>query len=395
MQTLELSFDEGKRTERDGASRRAGSLPCLNRIFSNEKAESPLSPYHAKAAFALAFNVHRMCEIYGIERIGFLTITTGGKLGLTMKAFQKRYNSLNTGFLRARYPASIMVMERGDLNNRVHAHLLVALGQDIRTGFNFEEVKRKNYQSANHFLRHEWLEWRLVAPKYHFGRCELMPIKAGPEAIAKYVAKYIAKQVCKRLRQDRHMKLVRYSRDVRKCSTRFSFVSVRSYLWRSKLGKLAGKLGCEQLEDFSEKFGKRWCKHLAEIITSLTLEEYPSKAHAQDDGQSVSALPDDAVQVRVIGRKTSVESMTSEQVERYLRKDGQDTVTIKRLAHLMEVSPGDFGFDVDGLRKARLPGLTWEEYAAGKEAPTQFEFVADPDWETDIWRENEPDLEPF
>ena len=67
--------------------------------------------------------------------------------------------------------------------------------EDIRTGFHFAAVKRGDYRSASAYLRREWRFWRATAPKYGFGRTELLPIKKTAEGVAKYVGKYIAKHI--------------------------------------------------------------------------------------------------------------------------------------------------------------------------------------------------------
>ncbi|MGB7747589.1 MAG: hypothetical protein WBN75_09910 [Verrucomicrobiia bacterium] len=116
-----------------------------------------------------------------------------------------------TGVLKQRYPEYIIVMERMD-SGRIHYHLLVVLAQDIRTGFDFAAVKRGNYRSASAYLRREWKFWRETAPKYGFGRTELLPIRKTAEGVAKYVGKYVAKHIGQRLPEDKGARLVRYSK---------------------------------------------------------------------------------------------------------------------------------------------------------------------------------------
>jgi hypothetical protein len=73
---------------------------------------------------------------------------------------------------------------------------------DIRTGFDFAAVKRGIYRSASDYLPREWKFWRETAPKYGFGRTELLPIKKTAEGVAKYVGKYVAKHIGQRLRSN-------------------------------------------------------------------------------------------------------------------------------------------------------------------------------------------------
>jgi hypothetical protein len=64
------------------------------------------------------------------------------------------------------------------------------------------------YRSASDYLRREWKFWRVTAPKYGFGRTELLPIKRTAEGVASYVAKYIAKHIGQRLPADKGARLV-------------------------------------------------------------------------------------------------------------------------------------------------------------------------------------------
>jgi hypothetical protein len=150
-----------------------------------------------------------MVEKYGLDRIGFLTLTFALHI-LSYKQAQKYLHSLMTGVLKGRYVEYIIVMERMK-SGRIHYHLLVVLAQDIRTGFDFDAVKRGDYRSANGILRSEWAFWRKTAPLYGFGRTELMPIKSSAEGIARYVGKYIAKHIGNRLPEDKGARLVRYA----------------------------------------------------------------------------------------------------------------------------------------------------------------------------------------
>ena len=143
-----------------------------------------LSSYQKKTAFALAFNVSMLARKFGIQRLAFLTLTVPDEGGVKRKELQRRFNSLATGFLRKRYAAYIMVPERAPDTGRLHAHLVVVLPFDARTGFNFEEVKRKNYRSASEELKEEWAKWREMAPKDKFGRVELMQSKSGKKGRA-------------------------------------------------------------------------------------------------------------------------------------------------------------------------------------------------------------------
>ena len=110
-------------------------------------------------------------------------------------------------------------------SGRIHYHLLVALDSDIRTGFDFSGVRNQDYSSANRAIRDEWAFWRRTAPKYRFGRTELMPVRSNSEGIGRYVGKYISKGIESRTEQFKGTRLVEYSRKAKIASTRFQFVT--------------------------------------------------------------------------------------------------------------------------------------------------------------------------
>jgi hypothetical protein len=166
-------------------------------------------------------------------------------------------------------------MER-QKSGRIHYHLLVALGIDIRDGFNFSQVDQGNYSSASSDLRSEWAYWRKTAPKFGFGRTELLPIQSNTEAIAKYVGKYIAKHMEVRNPEDKGVRLVRYSKGSRAGTTRFQFHSDGSIAWRRKVAIFAQIVQqrhpdkkISELSDLTPLLGKRWAYNHREFILNL------------------------------------------------------------------------------------------------------------------------------
>lgn len=253
----------------------APALPCLNSNISNgptlpealERGLRRLSTSHRKTAFALAFNVARLCAKYGIERIGFLTLTFADHVTCAKEA-GKRFNSLRTGVLAERYVESICVLERMK-SGRIHFHLLVVLPHDIRTGFDFEQAANGEYTSANPQLRAEWSFWRATAKRYGFGRTELLPVKSNEEGLSKYVGKYIAKHIGARENRDKGVRLVRYSRDAKPCGTAFAFVSPRGKLWRVQVAEFAKRNGCVDLAAVKAKFGPKWAHVMRRDIMAI------------------------------------------------------------------------------------------------------------------------------
>jgi len=261
----------------------SADLPCLYRNNSTENLEKtplePLSPAAfelstnlKKSASALAWNVQYFVDTYGLSNVGFLTLTFRDHV-TDPKEAQRRFNSLKTHILTPRYRAYIRVMEPMK-SGRIHYHLLVALNSDIRTGFDFSAIRNQDYSSANKDIRAEWSFWRKTAPKYGFGRTELMPVRSNSEGIGRYVGKYISKGIESRTEQFKGVRLVEYSRKAKIASTRFQFVTEGSSEWRRKLGifvhYISDNTGCEpSFDGLRRVLGVRWSYHWREFILTI------------------------------------------------------------------------------------------------------------------------------
>lgn len=293
----------------DGPSREAAGaspLPCqdsLNSIVPSVE----LSASQKKVARALEENVRAMVAKHGLPKIGFLTLTFSDPVQCIREA-QRRYNSLATNVLRDRYAEHICVVER-QKSGRVHFHLLVVCAEDIKTGVDFEAFARGDYRTAGPYLRKEWKFWRETAPRYSFGRTELMPIRSGGDAIAAYVGKYIAKHIGQRLDLDKRAKLVRYSRGSNRWVSRFSWNSVGAQLFRRKMALLVGICRAATKEyvpwkngkggtwvkvaKFRQWYGPRWAYKMRFIWSYIKLPVYPTGRHYNADHKDgVNVNPD-------------------------------------------------------------------------------------------------------
>ena len=238
-----------------------------------EKARN-LTTQHRKSAYVLQASVEKLAEEHNLENLGFLTLTFAQHI-TDPKEAQRRFNSLITNVIKPRYREYLGVMER-QRSGRIHYHLLVVLGYDIRSGFDWDQVSRQNYSSAGPELRKEWSFWRKNAKAYGFGRTELLPIKSTIEAMAKYVGKYIGKHIEARKAEDKGVRLVRYSRGARAGTTRFQFHSEGSSEWRRKVAIFAEIVkshnpdeNITEIADLSRVLGKRWAYRHRETILSL------------------------------------------------------------------------------------------------------------------------------
>jgi hypothetical protein len=297
----EYGFAHDARTDRAGGPKAPGApdaLPCQNSDNSNEGGK--LNSSQRKIAYALKENVRLLAREHGIERLGFLTLTFADKVQDIREA-QRRFNSLSTGILRKRYREWLGCVER-QKSGRVHFHLLVVIRDDIRTGLDFEAVRRGVYNSAPRPLRAEWVFWRKTAPQYGFGRTEMLPIRSSGNAIAAYLGKYIAKHIGSRLQLDKGARLVRYSRGAARVSARFSWNSPGSYVFRHKCALLATltKVGAD-MEVAKAKWrhwwGPRWVYKLGPIFNLLKLPVYPTGRHCNVDHNENDHIPIDLKEI--------------------------------------------------------------------------------------------------
>ena len=259
-------------------------LPCLNSINCTENlpttsiGTNKLSTNHKKTAFILGESVSIFCDRHKITHVGFLTLT----FPITLrdpKLAQKRLHSFLTHVLTPRYKNHISVFERQE-SGSIHYHFLVSLAQDIKTGIDFEQLEKRNYKSANKYLKSEWKFLRDTAPKYGFGRTELLPVKTNQEAMAKYIGKYIAKHLEVREYQDKGIKLVRYSDGARIGNNRFNFISEGSKMWRLKLREFATHVEdhiphaiVNSPLDFKKYLGPSWAYKNRDYILNIELDK--------------------------------------------------------------------------------------------------------------------------
>ena len=252
-------------------SEAAQSLPCLNRNISIEETQggeaakvfpvetkvirdwrakqeklNEFSTAHRKSAYALELNVKAFIDRWGLNHVGFLTLTFNEHI-TDPKEAQRRFNSLRTNYLRHRYPHYIRVIER-QKSGRIHYHLLVSCKEDIRRGLNFRQIAARNYETANPAIRKHWSSLRAAMRKYGFGRSELLPVKTNSKGLARYVAKYIGKHIDSRISADKGVRLCQTSQDKghkwKVATSNFQFASPGSKLWRQKLKKWVHEMDC-------------------------------------------------------------------------------------------------------------------------------------------------------
>lgn len=266
----------------------ASPLPCLKSDNCNEggsdgiKEQNPFEDkmrYQVKAGVTLAVNAKAFIQRFRLECVGFLTLTLADHLDWRSEAewkeAQRRFHSLQTGYLRKRFVQRITVLEPQRGNDwRIHWHLLVNVGQDIRTGFDFKAVKQRDYRSAGPALRALWEELRETLPRYGFGRSELLPLKKDSESVAVYLGKYLSKDGWRAaLSQEFRARRVRYTHGWTMANMRWSWSGEAARKWRQALRLVAEAVGCSDLNQFRcwarRHYGPKWAYHLRGMIIEL------------------------------------------------------------------------------------------------------------------------------
>jgi hypothetical protein len=224
-------------------------------------------------AFVLEQEIKALARKFGLENLGFLTLTFADHV-TELKEAQRRFKSICTNVLTHRYRRCIGVWERQN-SGRLHFHLVVVLNADIRTGFDFEALKRRDYRSASTALRSEWAFWRKTAPAYRFGRTELLPVKSNADGIACYVGKYITKHVYCRNSADvgaRVIRFIGYKSGDRVASSRLGWSTDKARRWRSKLAVWAAANHFPDMDSVRRRFGPRWAYLCRNSICNFDLD---------------------------------------------------------------------------------------------------------------------------
>jgi hypothetical protein len=281
------------------------SLPCL---ISNNSTRNPLSTSQSnrrKTAFALEQNIIGLINLYGMYRIGVLTLTFPDHV-IDRKEANDRFNSLATHVLTPRYLHWLVVYHRRE-SGCIHFHLIVVFKEgELCTGGR-DYLGRRLSNTASPQLKAEWAFWHEAAKKYGFGRTELRPVQKNGEALGKYYGAYIKKHLAARLLEDKGARLVRYSKNFpRAVGTQFGWVGPRSWVYRKKVQQFLAKryrasdwqnpmpaLTEEEKAGIMRTWhGPRWLYKFAPKIIAEQLNgvPYPTVEHAAADGRDVSGI---------------------------------------------------------------------------------------------------------
>jgi hypothetical protein len=173
--------DSGERGLRRGAP--------LPRLPSLKKDKCIINGRY-RSVFVAQENIRLYIWKFGEENVGALTVTVADCIEAS--EFQSRWHSfLNS--LRKIFPTGMWTRERQPRSGNWHAHAVVNVGFDIKTGFPRDQVAQGFYANVDPRIRELWKELRQISESHGFGRIELLPLKYSSAVCARYLTKYLTK----------------------------------------------------------------------------------------------------------------------------------------------------------------------------------------------------------
>lgn len=281
-----------------------------------------LTPYHKRQAHTLFSNVQRLVTKVAPTpgHVGFLTLTFPDNL-TDNKKVRERFRSFNTNYLSSHpyireWVSTKEVQKRGAW----HFHLVVVLTEDIGQDVKWEEFEEGNYRSASPILRSLWKDLRQALPSYGFGRSELMPIKSGADAIARYVGKYISKHIGSRKEEQKGVRLISYSKGWIRNGCQFAWNTKNASEWRRKLALFAQRHGCQEFYQLSAKLGPGWAYKYAQDIMEIDQVIMEEKINAKHEGREIARREyQDQTITRAKGRKAARENKMMRELVNHAR----------------------------------------------------------------------------
>jgi hypothetical protein len=128
-----------------------------------------------------------LCKHVGVERVGFVDITLKDYVDRLENFWPKIYGIIE--LVKLRYDDAVLVASKSPKSGRYHAHGLISMREDIRTGFPWSEVEGCDCRNVRKYLRDEWRWLREAAALTGAGRCSIMPVRAGIDNVCYYMTK--------------------------------------------------------------------------------------------------------------------------------------------------------------------------------------------------------------
>lgn len=242
----------------------APALPCL-------KKDNCIRAGRHRSVFRAEESIRLYVQKYGESKCALLTVTTPSEC-LEAKAFQVKWHSFHSNVVRKLFPSGMWTRERQPRSGNWHAHGVVNVGWDVRTGFPFEQVSAGFYANVDPKLRELWKHLRETAASHGFGRTELIPLKFSGRACASYLTKYLAKAFDseKCIGEERCRLFGAWGHE------RFvfpGFVFLSSRITQKRKQWLAEALGLESPAQLKVTLGRHWWFHFGAALSEVILPD--------------------------------------------------------------------------------------------------------------------------
>jgi hypothetical protein len=245
----------------------SGGAPGLPSL----KKDNCIRQYRFKPVFVAQENIRLYIEKSGEKNVGVLTVTTPSAC-LLVAEFQPMWHSFQSNVLKELFPTGMWIRERQPRSGNWHAHAVVDVGWDFKTGFPFEQVKAGLYANVAPRLRALWKKLRERGAACGFGRIELLPIKGNGPGCARYLTKYLGKAFgSEKAEGEEKCRLFGVWGAVRFVHSQFSFVSSR--MLRRKKAWLADRLNILEYDEFKQLYGPHWWHFLGPALRDVILPE--------------------------------------------------------------------------------------------------------------------------
>lgn len=242
------------------ASATAPALPSL-------KKDNCITNGRYRSVFVAQENIRLFVWKAGEENVGALTVTAAECL--EVREFQEKWHSyLNA--VKKELPSGMWTRERQPRSGNWHAHAAVNVGWDIKSDFPRDQVAKGFYANVDSRLRKLWKYLREKAASRGLGRVELLPLKYGGPACAKYFTKYLTKAVASEKNAgDEKCRLFGTWGGVQFVHSRFSFLSSR--IVQKRKAWLAEALELQHPSELPQILGVHWWFHFGQALSEVVM----------------------------------------------------------------------------------------------------------------------------
>ena len=126
--------------------------------FPHREEDKCYRKHSRKGRYSAEMNILGYINEHGENNVAELVVTLVDCR--SSKEVQEKWRSFLTGFVRKRFSSGMWTRERQPRSRNWHAHCVVNLGRDIKTGFPIAQVEADNYRNVHPWIRALWKQLR-------------------------------------------------------------------------------------------------------------------------------------------------------------------------------------------------------------------------------------------